>query len=69
MDLNSTNGTYIDDKRIGRSEILAIGSVLRVGNVSFEHEVHDRSDIEQQSDPMRFNLRPNGREARAARSS
>jgi hypothetical protein len=69
MDLNSTNGTYIDDKRIGRSEILAIGSVLRVGNVSFEHEVHDRSDIEQQSDPMRFSLRPDGREARAARSS
>ena len=37
-DLNSTNGTYIDSERIGRTAILAVGSVLRVGNVSFEHE-------------------------------
>ncbi len=42
LDLNSTNGTYIDNKRIGRAEILPVGSVLRVGNVSFEHEVRSR---------------------------
>ena len=43
-DLNSTNGTFIDNKRIERSQTLAVGSVLRVGNVSFEHEVRSRAD-------------------------
>jgi hypothetical protein len=45
-DLNSTNGTYIDNKRIEGSEILAVGSVLRVGNVSFEHEVRTRAEMQ-----------------------
>ena len=44
-DLNSTNGTYIDNKRIERSAILAVGSILRVGNVSFEHEVRTRAEM------------------------
>ena len=44
-DLNSTNGTYVDNKRVLGSEILAIGSVLRVGNVSFEHEVRPRTAV------------------------
>jgi hypothetical protein len=44
-DLNSTNGTFIDNKRVDRSELLAVGSVLRVGNVSFEHEVRARADM------------------------
>jgi hypothetical protein len=43
-DLNSTNGTYIDDQRIGRAAILPVGSVLRVGEVSLTHEVRPRSD-------------------------
>jgi hypothetical protein len=47
-DLNSTNGTYIDNKRIDRSQVLAVGSVLRVGNVSFEHEVCSRAELQQQ---------------------
>ena len=46
-DLNSTNGTYIDNKRIDRSEVLAVGSVLRVGNVSFEHEVRTRGEMQK----------------------
>ncbi|HEU0309919.1 MAG TPA: TIR domain-containing protein [Sphingomicrobium sp.] len=49
-DLNSTNGTYIDNDRIDRSAILAVGSVLRVGNVLFEHEVRSRAEMEQQGD-------------------
>ena len=69
MDLNSTNGTYIDDKRIGRSEILPVGSVLRVGNVSFGHEVHRRVDLEQQDRPIGFNPDADPREPRIARSS
>ena len=67
-DLNSTNGTYIDNKRIERSEILAVGSVLRVGNVSFEHEVHTRAEMELLSDPVNFDHDPAPREARVARS-
>ena len=42
-DLNSTNGTYIDDERVVGSAQLAVGSVLRVGNVLFEHQVCPRS--------------------------
>lgn len=67
-DLNSTNGTYIDNKRIARTEDLSVGSVLRVGNVSFEHEIRSRAEIDQQSDPIDLN-RGNPRETRLARSS
>ena len=45
-DLNSTNGTYVDNKRVDRSQVLAVGSVLRIGNVSFEHEVKPRADMQ-----------------------
>ena len=38
-DLNSTNGTYIDSKRVHDAALLDIGSVLQVGNVSLKHEV------------------------------
>jgi hypothetical protein len=66
-DLNSTNGTYVDNKRIERSEILAVGSVLRVGNVSFEHEVLTRAEFELLSDPLNFDNDAAPREARLAR--
>lgn len=45
LDLNSTNGTFIDDKRINRTAFLDIGSVLRVGDFAFRHEVHPRAEI------------------------
>jgi hypothetical protein len=38
-DLNSTNGTYIDDSRIDRATILPVGSVLRLGEISMRHSV------------------------------
>ena len=69
MDLNSTNGTYIDNKRIGRAEILPVGSVLRVGNVSFEHEVRDRSDLDERGDGFGIGLGAGSRESRIASSS
>ena len=53
-DLNSTNGTFVDNKRIAGSEMLAVGSVLRVGNVSFEHIVRMRDELEPRVDPMGF---------------
>lgn len=69
LDLNSTNGTYIDNKRIGRAEILPVGSILRVGNVSFEHEVRGRAEIERPDDPLGFDAGAVRRESRVARSS
>jgi hypothetical protein len=53
-DLNSTNGTFIDNQRIERSEILPVGSILRVGNVSFEHEVRTRAEMELLDEPLNF---------------
>ena len=38
-DLNSTNGTYIDDVRISRATILPPGSLLRVGQLSLRHTI------------------------------
>jgi predicted component of type VI protein secretion system len=69
LDLNSTNGTYIDNKRIGRAEILPVGAILRVGNVSFQHEVRSRSEIEQPDDVLGFASGAARREPRIARSS
>lgn len=56
MDLNSTNGTYINDKRIGRAEILPVGAVLRVGNISFAHEVHSRADLRHMNNVILYDL-------------
>lgn len=46
-DLNSTNGTYIDEVRISRSAILPVGSVLRVGQVSLRHAIHVHPEAER----------------------
>ena len=68
-DLNSTNGTYIDSKRIDRTATLEVGSVLRVGNVSFEHEVRARAEVERLLNPANLNPDPNSPEPRIARPS
>jgi hypothetical protein len=44
-DLNSTNGTYIDSKRVEDAALLDIGSVLQVGNVSLKHEVRSSAKV------------------------
>jgi hypothetical protein len=44
-DLNSTNGTYVDGERVDGLAVLPVGSVLKVGNVSFKHEVRTRADV------------------------
>ena len=46
-DLNSTNGTFIDDARISRATVLPIGSVLRLGQLSLRHSVRERSEVER----------------------
>lgn len=45
-DLNSTNGTFVDDVRITRATILPAGSVLKLGQVSLRHSVHSRAEAE-----------------------
>ena len=72
LDLNSTNGTFIDDKRINRTAFLDIGSVLRVGDFTFRHEVHPRSEILPQGmsvAPAKVGRGPDMRAASNARFS
>jgi hypothetical protein len=44
-DLKSTNGTFVDGERIVEPTLLEVGSVLRVGNVSFVHEIRTAADV------------------------
>ena len=43
-DLNSTNGTYVDDVRISRATILPVGSVVRFGHVSLKHAIRSHAE-------------------------
>jgi hypothetical protein len=43
-DLNSTNGTYVDGERIGRSTILPVGAELRLGQVTLRHTLRSRDE-------------------------
>jgi len=42
-DLESTNGTYIDEERISRA-ILPVGSVVRLGQVSLRHAIVTKAE-------------------------
>ena len=44
-DMNSTNGTYIDDERIHGTADLEVVSTLRVGNITFVYEVRTRAEV------------------------
>lgn len=41
VDLNSTNGTFVDDERIMGEAILPVGSTLRIGAFSLVHHVRE----------------------------
>jgi hypothetical protein len=49
-DLNSTNGTFIDDERIRRATVLPVGSVLRVGQLSLRHAVRSAGEASDRHD-------------------
>ena len=66
-DLNSTNGTFIDNDRIEGSAILAVGSILRVGNVLLEHEVQTRAEFDGLTDQVGFTGKSGPHVVRAAR--
>jgi hypothetical protein len=67
-DLNSTNGTYVNDKRIVGSADLPKGALLRVGNISFRHDVFTRAEMAQRSDPAAATHSSGATIARAANS-
>jgi hypothetical protein len=48
-DLNSTNGSYIDDVRVSRATILPVGSVLRLGEIEMRHLVEAAIETERSS--------------------
>ena len=68
-DLNSTNGTHIDNKRINRSAILPVGSILRVGGVSLEHATRSRAELEVERSAIHLDDGQEARMPRLARSS
>jgi hypothetical protein len=48
-DLNSTNGTYVDDERISRATILPVGSLLRLGQISLRHAVLTAAEVQERT--------------------
>jgi hypothetical protein len=46
-DLNSTNGTYIDEARISRATVLPVGSLLRIGQIALRHSVRTRAEADE----------------------
>jgi hypothetical protein len=44
-DLNSTNGTFVDGEKVEGSTLLPVGSVLKVGDITFKHEVRSRAEV------------------------
>lgn len=41
VDLDSTNGTFVDDERIDGEAVLPVGSTLRIGKFSLVHQVRE----------------------------
>jgi serine phosphatase RsbU (regulator of sigma subunit) len=46
-DLNSTNGVFVDGERIDEATVLAVGSILHIGQQSLKHEWRTRREILQ----------------------
>ena len=44
-DLNSTNGTFVDGKRVTGAALLPVGSVLMVGSYELVHQDRSRAEI------------------------
>ena len=57
-DLNSTNGTYVDGERIGRSTILPVGAELRLGQVTLRHTVRSRDEAAWQKGAGQGGIQP-----------
>ncbi len=68
-DLNSTNGTYIDDVRISRATVLPVGSILRLGQLSLRHSVHSQAAADGRSRPQNHDIEGGLRPGRLAATS
>ena len=56
-DLGSTNGTFVNAKRITSAVTLREGSVLRVGRQNLKYERHDRAEVARAQELSRDLLR------------
>ena len=64
-DLGSSNGTYVDGKRIAGNAFLPVGARLRVGNTTLQHEWRARREVRASNEPAkalyaRFGFAPAG---------
>lgn len=46
-DLGSTNGTFVDGKRVEQSALLPVGSSLRIGSVLLRHQVRSSRSLNE----------------------
>ena len=60
-DLRSTNGTFVDGRRIAEATPLQHGSVLQVGSFTLLYERRTRSEIEETAAIERDHVRPEAR--------
>lgn len=44
-DLNSTNGTFVDGKRVTGAALLPVGSVLTIGGFELVHQLRSRAEV------------------------
>lgn len=47
VDLGSTNGTFVDGKRVEKTAALPVGSLLRVGTVALRHQVRSARSLSE----------------------
>jgi len=47
-DLESTNGTFIDEEEVTEPSVCAIGSLLQIGNCLFKHELRSRDEVKEE---------------------
>jgi hypothetical protein len=44
-DLNSTNGTYVDGKKVAGAAIVPVGGILTIGHYSLAHQIRKRDEL------------------------
>jgi serine phosphatase RsbU (regulator of sigma subunit) len=58
-DMGSTNGTFVDDRRVAGTTMLREGNVLRVGQQLLKYERRSRSDVARSQDLERDLIKAN----------
>ena len=47
-DLQSTNGTFVDEEQVQQPSVVAIGALLQIGNCLFKHELRSRDEVREE---------------------